>query len=243
MAVKKKSVVGAAIALALVAGIVYVCLNFGSLITRTAEKIATNALGVNVNIGSIDVSLSEKKVVVNSIKISNPPGYRQPYAMTADGILIGLNTASRELIDFKNIQVKGSVVYLEVNEKGINLSDLKKLANSKKQKESVGSEQIRVIVKNMAIDASVVKTTIAMVDRDIPAINVPALEFSNIGSGKGIDAKSAIVQVLTKYFSSVENEARKSGALSGIPNVDDAKKELNKKLDSKAEDLKKKLFR
>jgi len=220
------------IALVVLAAVVlgggYLYLNFGSMITRTAETIASNALGVTVNIGSITVSLSDKKVTVNTLEIANPPGYSKPYAMTADKILIGLNTASKQLIDFKDIVVKGSVVNLEVNEKGMNLHDLKRLAARKEQKESVGSEQVRVIVEHMVIDASVINPSITLIPREIQPIRMPAITFSGIGKGSGMNADDAIVQVLTKYLSAIEEAARDGGMLNGLPGgLGDVKKTLD----------------
>jgi hypothetical protein len=223
MTVRKKPfkrIVAAALLLVIGA---YLYLNLGSIITRTTEKIASDALGVKVNIGRVDVSLSDKRVTVHSLKISNPPGYHKSYAMTAETILIGLNTASKQLIDFKDIQVKGSVVNLEVNEKGMNLTDLKNLANGKEQKESMGSEQIRVIIEHMVIDASVINTSIPMLNRDIQPLRLPAMNFSNIGSGGGVTAGIAIEQVFTQYLSAAENAARQGGLLKDLPNMGDAK--------------------
>ena len=222
------------LAVGLLAGGIYLYFNFNSIITRTAERIATNALGVTVNIGSIDVSLSDKAVQVNKIEIDNPPGYKSAHAMTVDRVLIGLNTASRELIDFNDIQVKGSVVTMEVNQNGMNLLDLKNLANRKEQKESAGSEQIRVIIKKMVVDASVIKPRITLVDRDFGDIKMPAIHFSNIGNGGKTDAGEVIVQVMTKYINEVQQQARQSGLLTGvqIPGAEDVRKTLNKAKDT-----------
>lgn len=215
MASTKKRILGIALATTIVAG-GYLYLNAGSLITKTAERIASDALGVNVNIGSIHVSLADKNVTVSTLHVGNPPGYSKPYAMTADKILIGLNTASKKIIDFKDIQVKGSVVNFEVNEHGVNLNDLKRLANRKEQKESVGSEQVRVIIQHMVIDSSTINPTITLLKRDIPAIHLPPVKFSNIGKGGGLDANDAIVQVMGKYLTSVENAARSEGLMNGL---------------------------
>lgn len=218
----------------LLGGGVYLYFNLNAIILRTTENIATNALGVNVDIGSIDISLSDKKVTVNGIEIDNPPGYSGANAITAERIMIGLNTASKELIDFSDIEVKGSVVNLEVSQKGMNLLDLKNLANSKEQKESAGSEQIRVIIKRMVIDATTINPRISLIDRDLASIKMPALKFNNIGSGGGSNANEVIVQVLTKYINAIQTEARQSGLLNGvsIPGVDDVEKTLNKAKDA-----------
>jgi hypothetical protein len=212
----------------------YLYLNMGSMVTRTAEKIASDALGVAVDIGSIHVSLANKTVEVRGLQVSNPPGYRTPYAVAAKTIAIGLNTASKKLIDFKNIEVKGSEVYFEVTEHGINLDDLKKLANRKKQKESVGSEQVRVIVQHMVIDASVIHPRIAILDREIASFTMPAIRISGIGQGKGgTNAGEVVVQVMTKYLNAVRNAVSNNGVLDGLPSsVGDVEKTLNNAADT-----------
>lgn len=216
------------IALLLILGAgAYLYMNLGDIVTKTAEKIASDALGVAVNIGSIDVSLSDKKVTVHSVEISNPPGYRNAHAVTTKTIAIGLKTASKELIDFKDIVVKGSVVNLEINEHGMNLVDLKNLANRKKQKESVGSKQVRVIVQNMVIEASTINPSITLIDRKILPIQMPAVTFSNIGQGSGVKAGDAVVQILTKYLSSAERAAREANMLDGVPGFGEVEKVID----------------
>jgi len=226
MATKKKKI-GIAILALLVAGGMFLYMNLGGFAARTAEKIASDALGVKVNIGMIGISLKEKKVTVSSLKIANPSGYRGSHIMTADSIAIGLNTASKELIDFKDITVKGSVVNVEVNEKGtMNLNDLKRLAAKKEQRESTSSKQVRVIVEHMVIDASTINTTIALLPREIPPLKLPAIKLSGIGKGGGVEAGDAVAQVMAKYLSAVEREVQQSGLIDQIPGTGEVKKTL-----------------
>lgn len=217
------------IVLLLAAG-VFLYLNFGDLAKRAAEKIATNALGVNVSISSLNVSLKEKKAVLRGLSIANPPGYRKSHIITADRLNIGLNTASRELIDFKDVSVDGVVVNLEVNEKGTNLSDLKKLARQKKQKESVGSKQVRLIVRQMVINTSTLNPSVTLLGRDIASVEIPAIRLSGLGtdSGKGAVAQDVISQVVIQYLSAAERQARQSDMLSiGDGVIDDVKDTLD----------------
>jgi hypothetical protein len=201
----------------LIAGGVFVYLNFGNWAKNLTEKIASDALGVRVQISSLHISLKDKEVRVNNLRIHNPRGYKTPHAMTTKQIKIGLNTASKELIDFKNIQVNGTTIYLEVTEKGNNLSDMKKLAAAKPQKKSIGSEQVRVIIKKMTIGASTLKPSITLLGGSLGSIDIPAISFSNIGKkDKGVLAKEAITQILTKYMSVAEKNAGTAGFLKGI---------------------------
>lgn len=221
MASKKKPTKLVLLATVIAAG-GFIYLNLGNMITLTAENIASGALGVAVDIGSIDVSLPDKKVTVTSITIANPPGYSNKHAITSEKILIGLNTASKELIDFKDIRVEGSVVNLEVNGKGSNLTDLKKLAEAKPQKESAASEQVRVIIQHMVIGASTLNPSITLLDKKLPSITVPPVNISGIGAGSktGTDADKAIVRVLSQYITVLEREASRADMLEGMPTGD-----------------------
>lgn len=231
---KRKKLFGAGVVIALLAAVgIYLYNNLDAIVTRAAEKIASDALGVQVSIGGIDVDLAAKKVEVSGIKIANPPGYRNAHIITAEALMVGLNTASKELIDLDNIEVEGSVVNLEVNAKGMNLTDLKNLTERKEQKESVGSEQVRVIVKHMTIGASVINPSIAGIDKELPPIPVPAVSLSDIGQGGGAPAGKVIQQVMTRYISAVGSAARKGGILPGSV-LDDAKEAI----DGAAEELK-----
>lgn len=228
MAMKKKSLISLVVLACVVIGGGYLYMNLGGIIVRTAEKIASDALGVKVDIGLIRISLSDKKVTVSSLKIANPPGYHNSHIMTADSIDIGLNGASKDLIDFKDITVKGSVVNLEVNEKGnMNLNDLKRLSAKKEQRESAGSKQVRVIIDHMVIDASTINPSITLLPGQTQPIKLPAITFSNMGKGGGMEADDAIVQVMGKYLSAIEKEARDSGLFKGLPGTDDVKKTLD----------------
>lgn len=199
--------------LLIVAGI-FLYLNFGDLAKNTAEKIASNALGVKVTLSSLSVSLKEKKATIRGIKIHNPPGFKNTHIITADDMAIGLNTASRQLIDFKDIQVNGTVVNLEVTERGTNLQALKKLAAQKKQKESIGSEQIRVIVRNMVINESTINPSVTLLNRDIGSIKLPPVRVSGIGqNSNGALAQDAVSQVLVQYLKAAESQANREGLL------------------------------
>ena len=216
---------------------VFVFLNFGDLAKSAAEKIASDALGVKVRIASLTISLADKEVNVNGVRISNPPGYKKAHAITTNKIIIGLNTASKELIDFNDIKIEGTVVNLEVTEKGTNLTDLKKLAAQKPQKQSVGSEQVHVIVRNMVIGTSTLNPSVTLLGTDVASIKIPPVRVSNIGKlGQGVLAKDAITQIMTKYIKTAERQAGTAGMLGGL---EDAAKDIGDAVDDLKTDFKK----
>jgi hypothetical protein len=208
----------------LIAAGIFVYINFGNLAKNAAERIATNALGVDVDISSMNVSLRDKKAVLSGITIANPPGYRKSHIVTADQMDIALNTASRELVDVNNVSVDGVVVNLEVNEKGINLRDLKKLASQNKQKKSPGSETVRLIVRKMVINTSTLNPSLTLLDKEVASLSVPAVRISGIGTrGNGAVAQDVVSQVLIQYLAAAERQAGQAGYFSASDVVDDVK--------------------
>jgi len=214
--------------LVVIAG-VFLYINFGNLAKNAAERIVTNALGVNVHISSLSFSLKDKNATIKSVRISNPPGFKNAHIITANNIVIGLNTASKELIDFKDVQVNGTVINLEVTEKGTNLNALKKLTAQKKQKKAVGSKQIRVIVRQMVINESTINPSITLLNRDIGAIKLPVVRVSGIGqNSNGALAQDAVRQIITKYLKAAERQAGREGVLG---NVNAIKKDIENAVD------------
>ena len=208
----------------LLSGGLYLYRNLGGMIVQQAERIASEAIGVKVDIGSINVSLADKKVTVRGIAIANPPGFKQPHALTAESIDITLNTANNELIDFKDITVKGSVIELEVNEHGMNVLALKDLANRKEQKQKAANETLKVIIQRMVIDATTVRPSLTLLSRDSEPLHLPPLTFSGIGQGKSVTAGDAIVRILNEYLALVAKQAAGGGLIQKLPGSEDIEK-------------------
>ena len=139
-ALKRKHLYFSLLAIALAGG-VYLYQNAEGMIIRTTEKIASDALGVSVDIDGMHVALSEKKLTVRGIKIGNPSGFKQPHSVTAETVDVTLGDFSSKEIDFKNITVKGSVVYLELNDNGMNVLALKERMGRKEQKQKKEQKQ------------------------------------------------------------------------------------------------------
>ena len=224
--------------LLLVAG-VYIYLHFSDLAKNAAEKVASNALGVKVTISSLDVSLKEKKAVLHGLKIANPPGYKKPYIITADKLHVELKAASKELVDINFVKVDGTVVNLEVNETGVNIQDLRNLAQQKKQRESVGSKQVRVIARKIVINTSTLNSSVSVLDKDLASLEIRPININGLGTGSnGKPAGQAVTEVMTIFVQEVEKAANRAGYLSadGVVNqfkdaIGNAKRDIKKLFD------------
>jgi hypothetical protein len=230
---KKKTIIWSTIAISILACATYLFLNLNAMVIRTTENIASGALGVGVHIGDIDLSLSDKKVTVSNIRINNPQGYKGKHILETNQVSITLNTASSELINFNNIQASGSVVNVEINEKGMNILDLKKLTSQNSKKEKKGSETINVIIKKMLIEPSTVNSRVTFLDKDIATFKLPPISFSNIGNNGNTSAGDVITEIITQYLTKIEKQVTKKGILSGvsIPGLNKADKIIDNATD------------
>lgn len=222
LALKRKHIYLSLLAAA-VAGGFYLYQNAEGMIIRTTEKIASEALGVSVDIGGLHLALAEKKLTVRSIKIGNPAGFKQPHAVTAETVDVTLADFSSKEIKFKNITVNGSVVFLELGDKGMNVLALKERMASKEQKQKAANETIKVIIDHMLISATTIRPSITLLGDNVGDINMPALTLDGIGRGRSVTAGDAIVQIMDQYLSLVAKQARNTGVLKHVPGTDDIK--------------------
>ena len=209
------------IAAILVAGGIYMYQNLGGAVTRATERIASEALGVPVDIGSIRLALAKKKVTVRGIKVSNPAGFRQPYVVTAESVDITLGSFSQEEINFKDITVKGSAVNLELNENGLNVLALKDLMGRKEQKQKAANETVKVVIDRMLISATKIHPSVTLFSDKVGVIDMPPLTLNGIGRGRSVTAGDAIVQIMDQYLALVARQARGSGILKNAPSAQD----------------------
>ncbi len=217
--------------LLLIGGVVYLYANMDSIAKQLSEQLASDALGVDVTIGDIEISLEEKKVVVSDLRIANPPGYAKPEAMSVKTITIAAESFSKELLSFARVEVDGTNVNLEVGKKGTNLGDLKKNIDRKNKGESSSAskkstssttahseeEQIKVIVKKFALTRAQLNPSVTLIKKDLAFITVPDIHLSGIGQKEnGILAKDAVSQIMDAVLERFNKSANSAGFLEGL---------------------------
>lgn len=189
--------------------------NFSSIASSLTEKIATEALGVSVSIGSMEVSLPEKRITTSNIKVSNPRGYKNSHAFTIGSVSIQLNALSEELINLKEITVSDAVVNLEITENGTNLNDIKKYADENKKTKSQQPMR-KVMIETIKMNASTINTESFFLENE-QSIKMPPLAMHGIGvKENGIIAKEALAQIWSYLVRNVTNLAAKQGLLDGL---------------------------
>lgn len=197
-------------------GGLYLYMNFGDLAKRLAENVATQTLGVDVDIGVVRVSLQEKKVEVTNIRIANPPGYKNAEAITVGLMTIQAETLSQEMLNFSNATMNDMHINLEVTPNGTNLTDIRnniKVPGREAQAEQDKKTFTKVILREFAAEGGTITPSISMLETQPQTLNIPSIRLSGIGeSENGVLAGQAISQI----FQAVADESIKAAHTQGL---------------------------
>lgn len=213
-----------------VVGGIYLYMNVNGIAKEISEKVASNALGVAVTIDDMDVSVSDKLVVVRGIRVANPDGYNKPYAMEIAKVTVAAESFSRALLHFKDVKVDGTVVHLEVRPRGTNLGDIKK--NIDARQEAAGSagpgaqdadksepvtKDMNVIIDHFVMSESAIIPTTTLVHKDLARVNMANVRLKDIGTAeRGIKPKAAIRLIMEEMLVAMNKSANTAGFLEGL---------------------------
>ncbi len=210
----------------LVAGIgAYVYLNMNSLAKNFAERAASEAMGVPVTIGDMDIRLDEKRVVVSDVAVANPRGYKNKHAITIKNITVAGERFSKDLLVFSLIQVDGTAVNLEVSERGANLGELKQSAQKTVRQEEQSSgdaaapkSEIKVIVREFALTGGQIKPSVTLLANDnLSTVKVKDIVVNDIGEKEnGVTSEEAIAQIMSIVLDQFNRTANSAGFLKGM---------------------------
>ena len=203
---------------AVILGFVGVAVNFGDLAKSAVEKVASKSMGVPVRLESLEISLKDKSIEVTGLTVGNPRGYEGPYALSVQTINIAAKDISKELLVFSDIKVTGTTVNLELNEKGNNLSDLRKSAKAAKtDKPKSAAEKTKVIINRLDIENAMLNSKTTLVESDLQSIKMPPIRITGIGEkSNGVLVSEAIVQVLNYVTQVATKRALQSGFMQGM---------------------------
>lgn len=189
----------------LVVVIFFAIMNLGSIVEGVAEKVGSAALGVEVAIGDVDISLADKRVTVENISIANPKGFDEDYAMKIGLINIQAKELSGKLVHFADVTLRDTEIFLEVTSRGNNLSALsdgiKKSSDSAKKETSESSkkEAPKVIIDKFLLAGAKLHPAITLVKTKSSAITLADIRITNIGkSSGGADAAKVISDIVSK---------------------------------------------
>jgi hypothetical protein len=208
----------ALIGLCVVVGGLFLYMNAGNIAKSITEQIASKTLGVKVTIASFVIKPAELQVDVGGLKIANLPGYAKPHLMTVDNITVKAHSLEKELMNFDIISVDGATIYLEVEQNGTNLTDLKKNLNSRASKSGDGpASAIKVMIDEVLINNARLEPSVTLLDKDLSTVTLPDIVIRGVGKKQnGVLISEAMTQVVDHVIKVATKASSEAGFLTGM---------------------------
>jgi len=234
----------------LITGGVYYIYNYydwKSLVRNIVHEQGSAAVGTDVNIGNIELSLKDGHGSVSNITVANPKGYSQKYIIKLGGIAVSVDkesviklakeTAQKSGPKVKTVIIneiridKPEVAYELMSLKQNNADDI--LASIKKntatpakspQTETKSDTEYKVAIKKVVVANGVATVAANLLGSSKSlSLNLPNITISNLGTEKqGItieDGLARIFQEILKTTTSVVAKADLSNVLSGVSDL------------------------
>ncbi len=202
-----------------VAGVVtFVVLNSGNLIKTGIEEYGPTALGADVSVAEVNLSLAEGSAQVLGFEIGNPAGFAGPHAMKLDEIKVVLDPeqVSEQVIVLKQILIDGADVAAVAQGQRTNFQQL--LENIEK---AVGSsdggagETSSAAGPKFIVDRLDFTNASASLTSDVlgeVAVDLPDIRLTDIGrKSNGVTGAELAQQILQPVTEAVTREAVAQG--------------------------------
>ena len=203
----------------------FVYQNLGGWARTEAQRIATDAAGVEVSIGGINVLFKDKTVMINNVKVANPKGFDAAYAITLGNIKATAETLTRDKIVLKEVVASGEIINLESNLDKINLKELQKGIQARSAKKKPSASEIKtpkVIIKQFRIEQGELNSAITFLGKKNESkLTIPTIKMYNLGEGKATNnadevAAKIIQEILTKALQTASSQGLlSSGGIKG----------------------------
>jgi len=216
----KKIGIGIVILLLLIAGAgYYLFANLDSLIKSAIDKYGTEATQTEVDVGSVDLSLTSGSGAISGLTITNPPGYTATNAFYLGSIAVQVDTGSitgTGPVVIDNVSITQPQVTYEVRGLGLR-SNLKVIEDNIQTFSDSGQAQAqpqgnsgaarKEIIRNLTITGGEVFVVAPVVNRTLK-VPLPAIQLTDLGGNNGATPAQIGIQVLRE----ITRQAATAGA-------------------------------
>lgn len=224
------------IVLLLVVGLgVFLVMNSGSLIKTAVETLGPRYLGVDVRLGSAEVSLTEGSGELRGLVIGNPEGFDGPHSFSLGKIRLELDPMeqSEELITLKAIYVDAADLAMIAKGTKTNLQAI--MANLESDAPPEEPQAESGPAPKIIIDRFSFTNAQTSLDSDVlgsTSVEIPDIILEGIGrKSSGVTIREALRQILDPIVrASTEALAKES------VNVDELKQQAEDRLDQEVQD-------
>ena len=197
------------------------------------SSVALKYLGVDVRLGSADISLTEGTGELRGLVIGNPAGFDGPHSFSLGSIKVGLDPLgqSETLIKLRTIEIDAADLAMIAKGTDTNLQALMANLTSDSTSEAAPAAEEsarpepKIIIENFAFTNA--RTSLSSDILGDKAVEIPDIRLTGIGEkSQGVTIREALEQLLNPIVkASTEALAKES------LNVDELKADAEERLD------------
>ena len=208
------------------AAVFFLYSNLDSLVKTAVEEIGTEATGVKVSLGSVELSPTSGEGAMRGLVVGNPAGFKTDYAVKLDEISVSVDIASltEDTIVVKEIVIAGPQVIYEMGGGGSNLDTIKNNVESfagsaggggSGGSESAGGDESekKLVIENLYIRNGKVSVSTAFLGGRALGAPIPNIHLKDIGKDEGGASPAEIAEQVT--------DAIAGGAGTAVSSIDE----------------------
>jgi hypothetical protein len=200
-----------AVALLIIAILVFVDLFADRAVKLGIETAATKALSVGVDVNDVDLAITRGILEVSGLVVSNPPGYQHRKLLDLRRAKVTAEAKSflGDQIRIKKIKIEDVAVTLEQRGLSNNLQDVINAIPKAQQTEPAGAEGRKLRIDSLEIYGIKVQAKLLPVPgkMDTITLELPPIKMTNLGSDKKLDT----VALSAEIFLAIANGVVKQG--------------------------------
>ncbi|MBQ9034445.1 MAG: hypothetical protein IJ099_00595 [Alphaproteobacteria bacterium] len=224
--------------------------NWQGAVRRLVHQYGTQAVGTDVNIGNIDLSLTNGHGSVGNITVANPKGYSQDNIIKLENIAVAVDVDSVKKIVKELAQNSGSktktvvineikitkpeVSYELMNLNRTNAADILNNIQKNTSAQAKTEEKAATKASDTTYNVAIKKVTVANGTATVAAnmlgasqslsLNLPTITISNLGTEKqGITIEEGLARIFQEILKTTTNVASKADLSKILGGVDGLK--------------------
>jgi len=234
---KKGLLIGLAVVIIIVGGVVFFLLsNLDDLVRTAVEKAGTEVTQVDVTLNKVNIEVTAGKAALGGLQVANPAGFKTDYAFQLGEISVALDTATvtQDPIVIKEVVVSAPKVTYELGAQGSNIDVIKqnvsRFGGSGGGGQASESKGPKVVIENLYVRGGQVNVSAVALGGKAMTANLPEIHLKDIGKDKGGagpgEVAEKVMTALTSKVGGLVGNLDLSGILEGVPNLPDNLKGL-----------------
>ena len=211
----------AAVVVLVVAGVVYMFSNLETLVAKAIARGGSEAIGTNVRVAGVSLSLGEGRATIEGIGVENPDGFSSGDAFTLGEATIDIDPGSLrgEPIVIDEIRVSAPVVVAEIAKDGSSNIDVLR-RNAQARSDSPGGEDAgdgeekRIRIERFVFEKGRIELDASAVGLGTRSVDLPSIMLTDVGGADGA-LPGEIAAILMKALARNAVSAIRSAGVEG----------------------------